>query len=82
MDILFFLQAILAVETHYYAPKHYYTPYQLLIYLSSTATIFQFREQESKTKTLTKIAIKKVQEPCFIAHAQMGLWSIMEIEEK
>ena len=27
----FFLQAILAVGTHYYAPKHYYTPYQFLI---------------------------------------------------
>ena len=64
MDILFFfLQAILAVGTHYYAPKHYYTPY-----LSSTATILQ---QESQ-----------FQEPCFIAHAQMSLRSIMEIEEK
>ena len=31
MDMLFFfLQAILAVGTHYYAPKHY-TPYQYLI---------------------------------------------------
>ena len=32
MDILFFfLQAILAVGTHYYALKHYYTPYQFYL---------------------------------------------------
>ena len=66
MDILFFfLQAILAVGTHYYAPKHYH---MTLYYM--TAII--------KNKN---IAIK-VQEPCFIAHAQMSLWSIMDIEEK
>ena len=53
MDILFFfLQAILAVGTQYYAPKHYYTPYQFYkfymtariknknIYYQSSRTLF------------------------------------------
>ena len=39
MDILFFfLQAILAVGTHDYAPKHYYTPLINKVYYHMTLT--------------------------------------------